>query len=381
MLMRAVMIRPRGRRMPVAALAAVGLAVGLSRPMHAQRPASSSTDMPTSHTVKRGDTLWDIAKLYLGDPFLWPEVYRLNAEIIDDPHWIFPGELLKLPGAAPKVVAVTPDEPPTAPPPRAAAPALTPTTPTVLDAPMPLPDTMPAMLAPRSTVRMSEYLAAPWVDQHGGPRGSGYIIQGVDLPGIASADQSRTHLYDKVFVAPPVGAVAPERELYLAYRLGEDIEGFGQIVIPTGVIEITRAPRNGEAAIGRVIRMFGEVLESQRLVALDSMGAVARGTPARIADGRSGTVRWVSPGIVLPSIQSYLILDLSRRDVAPGDQLDLYQPRRRPTEGQSLTLPETFIARAQVMRVTPFGVSAIITSQEQPAIAAGTAARVAAKIP
>jgi hypothetical protein len=377
MFMRAVSGRQHGSWIPVAALAAFGIAA--ARPSHlaAQRQSVST---PATHTVKRGDTLWDISKLYLGDPFLWPEIYRLNTDIIEDPHWIYPGELLKLPGA-PKVVAVAPEEKPVAVPAStpAAAPALAPT---ALVAPAPIVlDSAQALEPARSSVRMSEYLAAPWVDQRGGPSGSGYIIQAVDLPGIASVDQSRTHLYDKVFIAPPVGAVAPERELYLSYRLGPEIEGFGQIVIPTGVVEVTRAPRNGEAGIGRVLRMFGEVLQNDRLIALDSTGAVGRGLPARIANGRSGKVRWVPNQTILSSLQSYLVLDISASAASPGDQIELYEPRHAPTDGQPLALPETFIARAQILRVTRFGVSAIITSQEQPKIGEGTSARVAAKVP
>src|SRR5689334_19037444 len=66
---------------------------------------------PATHTVKRGDTLWDLSKLYLGDPFLWPEIYRLNTDQIEDPHWIYPGEVLKLPTETRTIAANPPVEP------------------------------------------------------------------------------------------------------------------------------------------------------------------------------------------------------------------------------------------------------------------------------
>ena len=48
------------------------------------RPAAPAAAAPQgrTHTVKRGDTLWDLAQTYLGDAFQWPEIYRLNRDVV-----------------------------------------------------------------------------------------------------------------------------------------------------------------------------------------------------------------------------------------------------------------------------------------------------------
>ena len=47
------------------------------------------------HVVEKGDTLWDIAKSYVGNPFEWPNIWRKNPQI-EDPHWIYPGDEVSL---------------------------------------------------------------------------------------------------------------------------------------------------------------------------------------------------------------------------------------------------------------------------------------------
>ncbi len=51
---------------------------------------------PDSYTVKRGDTLWAISRMYLKSPWRWPELWGMNLQDIRNPHRIYPGQQLHL---------------------------------------------------------------------------------------------------------------------------------------------------------------------------------------------------------------------------------------------------------------------------------------------
>lgn len=51
---------------------------------------------PDTYVVKRGDTLWDISRMYLKSPWRWPELWGMNLKALPNPHLIFPGQTLYL---------------------------------------------------------------------------------------------------------------------------------------------------------------------------------------------------------------------------------------------------------------------------------------------
>jgi hypothetical protein len=351
-----------------------------------------------THTVKRGNTLWDIARMYLNDPFQWPEIYRYNRDVVEDPHWIFPGEVLRIPGADADptidvdttVAVVDTTEGPT-------VPART-DEPTVFT-----PQGAPRPAAPRGevarteseedsipVVRPGQVAAAPWADRRGGPRNAGQIFRSREIPGIATgADRGPFSLHEQVLFEPPRGANVRLGDRLLAYEEGPIVDGVGQLMVPTGILEVVRLPERirgpgrDVAAVGRVVRLFRTLREPNRLIPFDPTLAVATGRARRVLPQGAPTarVRHVVNEHVLPSVQSFVVIDARARDgVRVGDEYTLFEPRRSGAEAEP-TLPETPIAVAQIVRVTPYGATAVVISHEQPAIRAGAHARLSAKTP
>jgi hypothetical protein len=68
----------------------------------------------TLHIIVPGDTLWDLADLAYGNPYLWPQIWNVNRYILDS-HWIYPGDPLLIPARPTVVTEVVPQGPETAP--------------------------------------------------------------------------------------------------------------------------------------------------------------------------------------------------------------------------------------------------------------------------
>ncbi|MGI9044653.1 MAG: LysM peptidoglycan-binding domain-containing protein [Gemmatimonadaceae bacterium] len=326
-----------------------------------------------THVVKRGDTLWDIAKAYLKDPFRWPDVFRRNTDIVENPHWIYPGETIRIPATEvrPEVLARVA----TTPAPKSDQTVFS-TDPTALGERI-MSDGQVLGRGMPGGVPVGEIEAAPYGARRGGPTGSGRLAAAYDRPGIlASAGSRRFQIRDRVFVDLPRGAAGRAGEILMAYRLGPVIGDDVQVVIPTGLLRV-ESLQPGQPALARVMRQFGEIALDQRVISLETLQPSV-GNPVAVSPGPAAKVIYIDNEPVLPSIQSYVILSSNPGSgVRVGDQFTLIDDTVDPR----YPAPPVPAAVGEVVRVMPNAVTVIIVDQEQPRIFTGMPARLTGRAP
>ena len=376
-------------RLRIRSLALLVAGLSAAAPLSAQQGAPQG-DAPRTHTVRKGDTLWDLANQYLGDAFLWPEIYRLNTDKIEDPHWIYPGETLKLPGAnsmmgkGPSPAAASGANATAVSNPAVAQRQQQRRRMTVFNPDANIIERRAReslnLRARTAAVRQGEYLASPFVWSPGGPGDAGALEEAAEAVGIGMTTANRPIQYlEPVFVHLPRNTPGKIGNQYLVYRLDSLIESQGQVVVPTGVVKLISTGANGRSR-AQLVKKFEDVFEGQSVMPLDTLRQTAGVIPVRVEFGLAMHVSWLDYNPVLPGSGSYLVLTANAKDgMSPGDQVTLL--RSRGVDSKGVELPDEEVAVAQVTRVTPWGAGAIIIRTLQVGVAQGMKARVTAKMP
>lgn len=356
-----------------------------------QATAFAQEPKPDTYTVRPGDTLWALAQRFMGDPFLWPEIYRLNTNVVEDPHWIYPGEVLRLVGSANVASVPTTDTPiptdSTAVSDTVQAPVVA-AEPEAADSGEPL---FPRAGANRfaSTLRGADQ--APYRPLRPGEfYASGFLTEGRSLPfgkllGYAMPSQIGSGplkpsilLYSEVVVQPPAGATYQVGDSLIALTDNLSIPDHGKIVAPTGLLRITRQVDGGYVAV--VEGVYGRMMTGQAVLPAERFTPAGAVRPVAVADGIQASVLGGQEPQTLKGPMDVLFLDKGRQDgVAPGD---IFEIRRVGTvRGDGTVDVAATMATVQVVRVGDHSATVRILSVDSPNIPAGTSARQVAKLP
>jgi len=357
-----------------------------------QRSDSAATPKPGTvlHVVKTGDTLFDIARRYLGNPFRWPELFRANAGQISNANLIYPGQ--KLVAGADGRPTFTPDVAAddamettanAAPPGRAVTLGRA----TSAQSMSVLENATLNGRALRPTVRRGEAAAAPFLAPLRKPsRDDGTLVARADPTVVVSGSMSRDQfqIFDEVNVLLPARTRATVGQRFGVFQLGPEVHRDGldrRIVRPAGTIEIV-ALGTGRAARARVTDLYANMQRGDLLLPLEPLAEKSTVRPQDVQNGPVYEVAYVEGGVVLPTVQNYVVIALPKGATAKvGDQFTLFAKSAPLSDGQRDVPPPNDVADVSVVRVTTEGATAVVVGHRQPAIQVGMQARLVGRMP
>jgi LysM repeat protein len=385
-----------------------------------QAAAAFQGQVPASHTVSRGETLWSISQMYFNDPLLWPEIYRLNTGVIEDPHWIYPGEVLNLSemvniAQGPDTVGrVAPDTTPAAadtirgdtvaavvPLDTATAPIDTipsDTTQFVVEAPPPtvaesretifdrrrtnqqvVQDVLRAYVhQPYRPLRAGEFYAAgflsederlPW----------GRVLGATAVSAIPRlSDRTSATTFQEISIRPPRNASYHVGDSLLVARIDRimDFGRWGDVVVPTAIARVTSI--QDEQVLAVVVTQFDRVHENQLAMPLEPFRDPGQVRPTPVEQGMTGKLLAARDPHSIAGAQQYFFIDKGRRDgVTLGDVFEVY----RPAQGYAGTASEEVRAVLMIVHTRERSATGLLLQISHPSLDRGLPVRLIKKMP
>jgi LysM domain-containing protein len=385
------------RRTTICRSSRIALAVVVALPLLAATVGAqdSTTAAPAaaSHTVVSGETLWSISQNYFSDPLLWPEIYRRNTAVIEDPHWIYPGEVLDLGGinAPTDTTQIVAQE--VAPPTDTILPA--PDTTGLVEAPPPEPEG-PGTIFDRQAerrqrmqdvlksyghqiyrpVRRGEFYSAgfltegerlPWAE----------VIGNTKKPAISVlADPTVAGMFEEIAIKSPPQASYHIGDSLLVARIDRELDPWGSVVVPQGVVRVTAVQPT--QILAQVIMQFGRIRGGCVALPIEPFKDPGEVRPAAVAQGLEGRVISLRDNHVLASSLQIAFVDKGRADgVTMGDVFEAYRPASNEVGGAS----EEVRVQLLVVHTREHSASVLVIGMSNPALTPALPVRLIKKMP
>jgi hypothetical protein len=325
------------------------------------------------HVVRRGDTLWDLSRQYLRDPFRWPEIFQLNRAVVANPHLIFPAERLRIP-----ILAL-------------ADATRAPLAPEWVDGGLVQEDRtiffMPesvaaaehrlrlAQLAPAATVTRGDYLRAGLLVNDTEVVPVGRLVELISPSVVPLQIPPQIQLYDRVYMTLAQTGIEAGDRLHLL-REGRVVRPYGRIFNTTGVATVEEI--HGEVAVVRIEEMYDVVSVGDAAVRMPNFDVPA-GVRASSSTGMEGRIIAFQTPHALQNVEDIAFVDLGTASgVVEGDEFVAVIPAQRRSWG---VRPEIEVARLRVVRAEGRTAAARVIGLEQPALESGLLVRLVAKMP
>ena len=335
----------------------VGLLV--ATPLAAQQPG----EQPREHVVRQGDTLWDLAAQYFSNPFGWRTIYQANLAVVEDPHWIYPEEVLVIPGL------YDPEDPT---PPTSVAVATT----RPLDrsartvfyrAPLAQSAGGPTILSEASLatppVKPGEFHSAEFIANPSDLELLGRMIRPARTVALMGGESRPTaHPKDRVFIGHASRSRPEVGSRLLMVRPGRLVSGAGRggrVIHPTAVVRVIA--HHVDVMEAQIEVQFERVHLDQLVIPLPMFPDFVVDAPEPSGEGdlEARIVEFVTEQPLYAKTDRGFINVGSRHGVQPGDVFVAYLPERRAREREQgeiaryiEELPPEAVAELKVVRVT-----------------------------
>ncbi len=336
------------------------------------------------HTVAPGDTLWDLAGRYLGNSFLWPNIWETNREKISDPHWIYPGQEFTI-AAAPRGMGSIPGEAP-----EVATGGETsilveePTTTAMGLVQQPVP-----VVAPRQA-----FYGGYLTDER--PADRGFIIGWVNDKEYVG---NQLTTFATVYIDAGRNDNVKVGDKYAIFRYDHAVKhprtgkGLGQLVNVLGVLRVKEVQDRTSTA--QVITSVAPIAVGDRVKPYEEVIVPKDVSPLPTSESVNGyIVERKDPRVEINSTYYTVYIDLGvANGIMPGDVFEIYHRdpatgHQKPIKatvagrkGEPLPLPDEVVGKLQVLAVRNTTATAFLSASETANIKVGDPIRLIKKVP
>jgi len=316
-----------------------------------------------SHTVIQGQTLWELAESYCGDPFRWPEIFQANRSQISDPDVVLPEQVLTIscaPGEVSGVQVVTAD------PVRGPAPPFDERAKKSifyrdLSATVAISARPPQAVMSRDASWSAEWLLLGSED----PWAAGSVAR------LLSGETARTAMpYQRVRVAAE--ARAELGDIYQVFRVDRLIEGLGTVVVPTGVLSVIVVKEGGFEGV--VLKSYDRIVQGDLVAPAPDFTLEPGDEPSAVSSSATAEILTFGELHSIQQLGDIALLDKGSADgVSVGDEYVLVVGGGDGWSGD-------VAGRLQVVRVTEGTASARLIKVDQPEFRPGQEVRLDRKM-